>query len=141
MVKVQNFSEKAEPAIRAIGEHYEKVKERPEMNEKSEREIVKETLQSLEKVKEQPMPTPPSSTQATKKDEQGQVFPKYIGSTADDEEVKKQVEQLLGLVLEGKIIKALREAREKSPFIEDTFHDALVDKLIPELKKRGIIKS
>ena len=38
------------------------------------------------------------------------------------------------------ITKAVNEARKYPPFVEDAFHDALIDKFLPELKKRGIIK-
>ena len=46
----------------------------------------------------------------------------------------------MDMVFEKGLEVALKEAGKQTPFIEDAFHDALVDKLLPELKKRGIVK-
>jgi len=50
------------------------------------------------------------------------------------------VARLVDIVFAKGLAAGVREAKRQPPFVEDAFHDALVDKLLPELKKRGIIK-
>ena len=50
------------------------------------------------------------------------------------------MEHLLQIATDDDVVKAVKEAKKYPPFIEDAFHDALIDKFLPEMKKRGIIK-
>ncbi len=54
-------------------------------------------------------------------------------------EDQQTVRELLTLVEEQGIKKALIEAEEKSPYLLDVFHDELTDKLYTVLKERGHI--
>ena len=38
------------------------------------------------------------------------------------------------------IEKAAAEAKKSNPYVLDAFHDALVEKLYPELQRRGVLK-
>ena len=55
-------------------------------------------------------------------------------------ETKLAVEELLELSLHKGIEQGLKEARKAGPFMLDAFHDALIDKLYPELQKRGVVE-
>ena len=103
----------------------------PEMKDASGIELTKYSLQSR---------TAPQAAQKAKDDAaQAKNDPliKYTeGATA---ETKLEVEYLVDLAFHKGIKKAVAEARHSSPFVLDAFHDALVGKFYPELKKRGIV--
>lgn len=65
-------------------------------------------------------------------------LPDYVESTGV--ETKLEIEYLLDLAFHKGLDRAVSEARKTSPFVLDAFHDALVGKLYPELRKRGILK-
>ena len=50
------------------------------------------------------------------------------------------VEELVAQAFDKGLEDAIRAAKRCDPFIEDAFHDALTEQLIPELKRRGILK-
>lgn len=139
MVQVKNFSENLEKNLARLGHEVSRHLESPENKHANEREIVKQSLQSLvseEKPSlgtESPAPSAPAPAPAD------DFIPNYLSGNPD-EGIKKSVKYLLQVAAEGDISKAVREAKKYPPFIEDAFHDALVDKFLPELKKRGIIK-
>lgn len=145
MSKVQNFSEHLEQSLERIGT---KVGERMEISGSEnapEREIVKESIRSI--VKEvapvDPLPAPsPAPVPAPSDDEGDGHLPSYLARTKIDASVKRKIEQLVHMAfVSGGLEKAIREAKKQPFFIEDAFHDALVDKALPELKKRGILKN
>jgi hypothetical protein len=62
----------------------------------------------------------------------------YLDNLSADSTQK--VNSLIEIVGSKGIRAAIKEAEAKDPFILDAFHDALVDRLHGELKRRGIIK-
>ncbi|TSA45627.1 hypothetical protein D4R51_01580 [bacterium] len=139
-MKVQNFSENLEKHLVRLGHDVAKQRESPESRDLPEREIVKQSLKSLAPEEDQPViadepPTSPAPAAPPKDD----FLPDYF-SDSTDQGIKKSVEHLLEITKDGNIPKAVKEARKYPPFVEDAFHDALIDKFMPELKKRGIIK-
>lgn len=135
MVKVRNFDEKLERSFEKLGRQIEEERKLPEARELPEREIVKRSLKSL---------TPPPVAQQEEKVQkmpprEGSALPDYL-QEGGDEKVKKEVEGLVGLVFDKGLEEALEEAGKHPAFVEDAFHDALVDKLLPELKRKGIIE-
>ncbi len=140
-MKVQNYSENLEKHLVQLGHDVARLKESPENNDLSERELVKQSLRSLAQTENDvtgaeptsPAPAVPAASPADN------FLPNYLSGNPD-EGIKKSVEHLLQVAAGGDLPKAAREARRYPPFIEDAFHDALVDKFMPELKKRGIIK-
>jgi hypothetical protein len=66
-----------------------------------------------------------------------EMLPEYLSD--DNSTVVDEVTSLIGIALQDDIEKALKSARKKTPFVEDAFHDALVDKVLPLLKERGLI--
>ena|SRR3989344_4408264 len=107
-----------------IGRHLE----RPEMKGASGREVVKESLKTMGASATAPAP-------AAKDDES--ALPAYLKD--EPAQVKLRVEQLLDVAFHKGLTAAVKEARRAGPFVIDAFHDALTDKLYPELKKRGMI--
>lgn len=137
MVKVRDFNEKFERNLNELGARMEVERQKPEARGLNEGELLKQSLKSLaattvmkEEKTAPPAPVPLNQT----------VLPAYLDDEAGAEKVKAEVGQLVSLVFQKGLEAALTAAGRHSPFVEDAFHDALVDKLLPELKKKGIIK-
>lgn len=133
MVKVQDFSaEGFEKNIQHAGERVRVYKENPSFREAPEREVVKKSFQSQ-------VALPPSSGAPEIAEEDTSPFlPDYfLGGDADG--MKEAVLRLVETALHGDLEKSLKDARKLSPYLEDAFHDALVDKLVPEMQRRGLI--
>lgn len=135
MTTIKNFQEKLEQDLARVTAEIEKRRERaPEM---SSREVLKQSLAAAapppiiakEVHRESPLPAPSASEQ--------ERIPSYLSEEAP--EVKAEVERLVTLALAKGLAPAVEEAAKKSPFMLDALHDALADKLLPELEKRGII--
>lgn len=97
------------------------------------KEAVKQSLKAMTGT----TPAVPSSAPAASSDEDA-LLPNYV--KAAPAEVKLQVEQLLETAVQKGIVAAAEEAKNGDPYVLDAFHDALVEKLYPELQKRGIVK-
>lgn len=140
MAKVQNFSEDLEKHLVRLGHDVARIRESPENRGLPEREIVKQSLKSLVQEKNQaPVTSEDASLPTSSVPPKDDFLPDYF-SDSTDQKIKESVKHLLGMTRNGDIPKAVREARKYPPFIEDAFHDALIDKFMPELRKRGIIK-
>jgi len=139
MVKVRNFHEDLERSLKRLGQQIETEKQLPETKALPERELVKRSIKSFSNsvVPENNGGTPPEDVPSIV---EGESLPTYLQGEGVDSRVKLEVERLVDLVFHKGLEKALKEANKHSPFIEDAFHDALVDKLLPELKKKGILK-
>jgi hypothetical protein len=143
MTKVKNFSENVENNLVRLGHEVAKRREMPGGAELPERNLVKESINSLARFDEVPpakagetaAPSAPVPAPAPG----GDFLPGYLADSKD-EGLKKSVERLLQVAAEEDIVKAVMEAKKYPPFVEDAFHDALIDKFLPELKKRGIVK-
>jgi hypothetical protein len=140
MVKVKNFSENLEKNFSKLGVEIKNNYQKEELKDKTIEEVVKYTLENFplgeEDVKKEEKVSGESlsgvlSTQTSS------YLPSYV--LDKDENVKKTVENLINLFLKEGLEKSLKEARNYPPFIVDAFHDALVDKIIPELRKRNLI--
>ncbi|MCL4400012.1 hypothetical protein M1506_01915 [Patescibacteria group bacterium] len=140
-MKVQNFSENLESSLTRLGAEVSKKMNSPEFKEAPVETVVKSSLKSL------PLPVvtakPGESDTSSKPendDEMEKFLPSYLAEDEKSDEVKSVVENLINFSLKEGIEEAIAEAKKYPPFVEDAFHDALTDKLLPELKKRGIIK-
>lgn len=134
-MKVRNFDEKLERSFEKLGRQIEEERKLPEVQELPEREIVKRSLKSLA-----PAAVPQADEGLSKPlPPRDSLLPDYLQSEGGDERVKREVEGLVDLVFKEGLEAALKEAGKQPPFVEDAFHDALVDKLLPELKKKGIV--
>lgn len=70
-----------------------------------------------------------------------EFFPHYLREEGEelDKEVLLIIERLLDSVFHKGVFHALRESVKFSPFIQDVFHDALAEVLIPEMEKRNLL--
>ena len=94
------------------------------------REAVRESLQGLGA-------EPPLSHAQSSRDENS-LLPGYVNAAPED--IKLRVEELVDMAIHKGIEIALKQARKESPFVLDALHDALVEKIYPELQKRGVVK-
>ncbi len=135
-MKTVDFSQNFEREIEDVGHHVQSSIENANGRNIAEREAVKNAIRSLaEKIPvinagQQSAPVPQSSTR----------LPAYLTEDVSQDEIKKTVESLIDIALSEGLEKAINASQKHPPFIADAFHDALVDKMIPELKKRGILK-
>lgn len=136
MVKVQNFHERLEHDLERLTASIQSVKERPEAREWSEREVLKHSLQAFGETVTTPLPPPPPQEEKSRKDS---LLPGYLERDGADPRVKLEIEKLVDLVFHESLGRAMREAGKHPPFVQDAFHDALVDKLLPELKRRKVL--
>lgn len=111
----------------------------------SSHELVKQSLgtfrENVPVNAEQSAPMPQSTADDAVQQSGGSraSFPSYFTDGAVPQAVQIEVEKLIDLVFHDSLERAVREAQKHPPFVEDAFHDALVDVLIPELKKRGAL--
>jgi len=134
MVKVQHFSESLEGNFRNLGVEVERQRQNPETANLPEREVVKRAIQSI------------SNTQITRDDlkeehkesKRNLNLPNYL-SAEENPKVAEEVEGLVEIALTEGIFEAIKKAKKYSAFTQDALHDALVDKVLPELKKRGLV--
>ena len=95
--------------------------------------VLKEKMSASSGAAGQPTPPPlPAGEPAP-----ASPLPEYLKS--ESPEVKLKVEKLLDLAWHKGIQRAAKEAAISGPLVLDGFHDALIDKLYPELKKRGLL--
>lgn len=112
-----------------IGRHREK----PEFKEAAGRELIRESLKSFP-----PLPAAPSVSTPQTEEGSNALLPSYMKD--DPAEIKLRVEKLLELALHNGLGRGLTEARKAGSYVLDAFHDSLIDKLYPELKKRGVVE-
>ena len=144
MPKVRNFHEKLEADLKRLGLDVRQVRgKESESAPRPELELLKESIKSFaERVA--PSPAAPAgedvahSAPETQAGVPAGVVPDYMGGMPH--EAAREVARLVDIVFAKGLAAGVREAKRQPPFVEDAFHDALVDKLLPELKKRGIIK-
>jgi hypothetical protein len=139
MERVRNFHEKLEADISRLvarsretkGGSAEKLKGREEL---------KETLETYA-AEIAPAPVAPETAPAPSAAAEAplNVLPNYAAGDAVAPAVKLEVERLIDIVFDKGLDAGIRESKRHLPFVQDLFHDALVDKLLPELEKRGII--
>lgn len=134
MVKIKNFHEGLEQSLVKLGQEVEKQIESGEVKDLSEREIVKKSIQTIASQIASVVP------QAATEEDKKSVLPQYFQESKGEEVAKKEIEGLIKLAFTKNLEAAVAAAKKRAPFVEDAFHDALVDKLLPELKKRGILK-
>lgn len=136
----KNFHKSLEQDIDHLKEEIGRVQESEENRSFESKEVVKKSFENISQkdsgVKEKP--DIPSTQKTSQSDDE--FLPEYMQGDDIDPKAKIKVEELMDLVIHKGILKALRASKKQPPFIQDAFHDALADKLVPELKKRGILK-
>ncbi|MDO8466712.1 MAG: hypothetical protein Q7S83_01070 [bacterium] len=133
----EKFAEPTEHSIieQDIKELTSEIKERglSEQGRQALQSVLKEKMSSSSGAAGQPTAPQP----ATPAPSANSPLPEYMQSEPAD--VKLKVEKLLDLAWHKGIQHAAKEAAISGPLVLDAFHDALIDKLYPELKKRGLL--
>ena len=135
MQKKINFSENLEKGLTKIGHRVAENMERQELQALPEREAIKRSLESIaERVPPVSVPqqNPPAPGVSSR-------LPSYMDDATVTDDARQTVERLVSIALNSSLEKAIKESKKHPAFIEDAFHDALVDKLVPELRKKGIL--
>lgn len=118
--------------IERIGEEVERLKKTPEFRQAPPREVVKESIKQV-------FPSPPASSTAvpvTDHDED-QLLPDYMKNDSDED--KDEVEALLHIAFTHGIEASVVAARRHRARILDDLHDALTDKVMPQLQKQELL--
>lgn len=130
---MDSLEKNLETDIQHLATEVQSQRERPEMQNAAEQELIKEAIRAFPEVKnvvQAPTPAPPAANTSP--------LPGYAqGAPA---EVKLEIEYLLDIALRKGIGSALTESQKSPAFVQDAFHDALAGRLYPELRKRGIVK-
>jgi len=66
-----------------------------------------------------------------------EIVPDYLSNLPSA--IKLEVAELLDIVFHKGLRAAVREAKKKSPFLTDAFHDALTNGFYDEMQKRNLI--
>lgn len=146
MVEVKNFSESLDSHLARLGMHIKAEREKPSSEMSSPREIVKNSLKNYAEDLTQIRNTSVAEaqaglvSQATPASDMSGSLPNYFFDSDISEGIKREVNELVNSVFSDNLESAIKESRKRSAFVQDAFHDALVDKLMPELIKRGVFK-
>lgn len=134
MQKKINFNENLEKGLAKIGHRVAENIERGELRALPEREAIKRSIQSIAE-----MIPPTSSAPHDPPRSSSPHLPAYMNDDGVTDDMRHAVERLVAIALGDDLEKAVKESKKYPAFIEDAFHDALVDKLVPELKEKGIL--
>jgi hypothetical protein len=137
--QVTSFESSLEADIEKLAAEIQGQREKPEMQNANERELVKEAIRSFPVLEKKPGGTvsaaaPSAAGAASSKS----PLPDYAQSAPA--EVKLEIEYLMDVALKQGLSKALSEAHASPYFVQDALHDALAGRLYPELQKRGVVK-
>jgi len=146
MPKVVNFHETVERDLSRLSAEIKSQREKPEVKELPDREVVKRSLEVIKESveentkREEDSPSGNGKRKDAGDEDRSSILPAYLEKMPEPQ-VQLEVEKLVDAVFHHGIKKALKESKRFPPFVQDAFHDSLVDRLLPELKKRGMIPS
>lgn len=134
-MEIRNYSEALNEGYKRLHSQIEVERAKPENAEIQERDIVKKSVVGVvQSIKA----TQPTEEKKEEKPVELHVIPEY--AEKEPEMLRKEIETLVESAANNGLEQAVQESLKHSSFVQDAFHDALVDKLIPEMKKRGILK-
>ena len=136
MPQIPTTNEAFEGSLQEFGAEVREVQRTPEAAQLNESELVRRSLRSYAERASAASPAAPEESLPTT---HSSPLPSYLDSGTADPAVVAEVESLITLAFTHGLRRAFGAARRPSPFIEDAFHDALAEKLLPELKRRGLI--
>lgn len=140
MVIVKNFNEFLERDLDRLAANIKERQLPTNENQALTRETLKESLKNFAN-QSSAEPVVNHNQSRVEEETTTSVLPDYLKhkeSSQNTAEVRKKIQYLIQLAFQEGLAKAIKEAKNYPPFIEDAFHDALIDKLMPELKKRGL---
>ncbi len=143
MVTIKNFSEDLERDLERLTAEVEKREVFKEKNI-SEKEVVKNLVKEVFDEKKQEKESKPDLITEKKNEvlakEKLDLLPSYLKEEKwEDKKIKIVIEQLISLVFEKGISRGITEAKKMPPFVQDAFHDALADKILPFLREKGLL--
>ena len=117
----------------------QEVKERKEKAPEATHKEIVSTIIAEKRAQFQPAPQVPSPIPPQPQSVQkSSVLPAY--AEKEDPAVKNTIEHLIALTLQKGLDEGIGFAQKEDPFILDTYHDALSDVLLDEMKKRKLLK-
>jgi len=133
-----SFESSLEADMQKLAAEIQNQRERPELANAGEKELVKEAIRAFPQLEKTPAGAPSSAPVASNSANSSSPLPDY--AQAAPAEVKLEIEYLMDVALKQGLGKALSEARKSPYFVQDALHDALAGRLYPELQKRGVVK-
>ena len=133
----KNIHENLEQDIERLSREVERLKG-IEGEKFEKKKIIKKSFESFSEPSVS-LQTPPKDDEEKTLKEEKEFLPDYLLESDGQEDVKLAVEHLLDMVFHKGLQKALDTSRKADPFVQDAFHDALVDKLLPILEERGML--
>jgi hypothetical protein len=130
-----SFEHSLEADMQKLAAEIRSQRERPEMKNAAEKELLKEAIRVFPDLSKE---APATSTTAANATTSSGVLPAYAANAPA--EVKLEIEYLLDVALRSGLSKAIAESKKSPYFVQDAFHDALAGRLYPELQKRELIK-
>jgi len=118
-----------EADIEHLAAEIKKHKELPETKNLAEKELLRRAISAM----------PERTGSAPQSADKGRASPLPAYAQDAPAEIRLEIEYLLDIAFHKGIAYAVSAARKSPDFVQDAFHDALVGKLYPELKKRGLI--
>jgi hypothetical protein len=131
----QLFEKNLESDMQHLATEIQTQREKPEMKNAAEQELVKEAIRAFPELKNQPQA---AAAAADPYDNTASPLPAYAQNAPA--EVRLEIEYLLDIAFKKGIGEALTQSQKSPAFVQDAFHDALAGRLYPELQKRGIVK-
>lgn len=138
MANVVNFGPEFEANLKRV--HAEVMEQKPETaaERPNEREVVLRSLENISSTVPAPL-AEPSDAASSAAAPVPSSLPAYLSDASADPRAVEEVQRLVRMVYRDKIETAIAAAKKHPPFVLDALHDALVDKFIPEMKKRGML--
>lgn len=140
-MQIRNFSEPLEQDFQRLKATIdERRRESPSVPEAGERLVVKRSLEQMA----QTIPAPSrretgAAPAAAPAGAPSGVLPAYLQKGDEPEAIKREVARLVDFTFAHGIAAAIKESKQHSAFVQDAFHDTLIDNLMPELERRGML--
>lgn len=139
MANTVNFGPEFEANLKRVQTEIAESKRDSTPEQVNERELVRQSLEKISSSVPVASTEPSSQSNGSTASSEPSALPSYLSDAAADPHAVEEVQRLVRMVYQDKIEKAISEAKRHPAFVLDALHDALVDKLIPEMKKRGML--
>ncbi|MDP3956643.1 MAG: hypothetical protein Q8P97_01455 [bacterium] len=121
-----------ESDMERLAREVKEVQKQPEFKSAAPKEVIKQSLKSFGG----------SATTATDDKsappDDAALLPNYMQS--ENEATQEELERLVEISIRDGFEVGISKARERGSFMVDAIHDALAEKVYPELKRRGILE-
>ncbi|MBI2035568.1 MAG: hypothetical protein HYT12_02700 [Candidatus Liptonbacteria bacterium] len=132
-INTQNSESFPQEDIERIREKAEQLKKSAEFENAAPRDVVKESIKQVFGLPSQSASTIQAGP--INDHDEDKMLPEYMKT--EPEEIKEEVEKLIHLALTKSIDESVHEAWRHGSFVVDALHDALTDKVMPQLEMQG----